>query len=167
MKSVINSVEGFLFLPELILFAQVMQTATNGVNKARNISDTHSQKGKILIVTVEGDVHDIGKTIVVSLFKANGFEVLDLGRDVATDKIIEEAVSFDADIIGTSALLATTMARQKSLEQNLKKSGLKKRFKAMVGSAPCTQRWADRIGSDAYAQDAADGVRKAAALLGT
>ncbi|MCJ7630025.1 MAG: cobalamin-dependent protein [Longimicrobiales bacterium] len=119
----------------------------------------------MVIATVEGDVHDIGKTIVVSLLKANGFEVNDLGRDVSVARLIEEADKFDANIIGTSALLTTTMGAQKQLEEELKKAGLKGRFKTMVGGAPVTQRWAQRIGADAFAEDAIEAVKKAKALL--
>jgi trimethylamine corrinoid protein len=114
---------------------------------------------------VKGDVHDIGKCIVVSLFKANGFNVYDLGRDVPTEKIIEEALKHKVDIIGTSALLTTTMIHQKELEEALKKAGLRERFKTIVGGAPVTPRWATRIGADAYAEDAQDGVEKVKALL--
>ncbi len=121
--------------------------------------------GKVVIGTIEGDVHDIGKTIVVSLFNANGFDVLDLGRDVPIGRFIEEAEKFGADIIGSSTLLTTTMAGQKKLEQELKNAGLKEKYKTIVGGAPVTQRWADRIGADAYAQDAGDGVKKAKQLL--
>jgi len=119
----------------------------------------------VIIATVEGDVHDIGKTIVASLLKANGFVVKDLGRDVAMARLIEEADRFDANIIGTSALLTTTMGAQKQLEEELKKAGLKDRFKTMVGGAPVTQRWAKRIGADAFAENAIEAVNKAKALL--
>jgi trimethylamine corrinoid protein len=122
--------------------------------------------GKILLGTVEGDVHDIGKTIVVALFKANGFDVIDLGRDVSVDRFIDEAERSDVDIIGTSTLLTTTMEVQQQLEQELKKAGLKGKYKTIVGGAPVTQRWADRIGADAYALDAGDGVRQVKRLLG-
>ena len=114
---------------------------------------------------MQGDVHDIGKTIVVALFKANGFDVLDLGRDVPNDKIIEEAEKFGADIIGTSTLLTTTMVLQKELEEELKRAGLRDKYKTIIGGAPVTQRWADRIGADAYAHDASDGVKKLKELL--
>ena len=119
----------------------------------------------MLIATVQGDVHDIGKCIVVSLMQANGFEVIDMGRDVANDKIIAKAVEMEVDIIGTSALLTTTMPRQKELEAALKKAGLRERFKTIVGGAPVTPRWATRIGADAYAEDAQDAVNKALSLL--
>jgi trimethylamine corrinoid protein len=159
--------KGRLFLPELIIAAEAMRQVTDVINGALEAVGTISKKaGKILMATVQGDVHDIGKTIVVSLFKANGFEVLDLGRDVPNEKIIEEAVRFEADIIGTSALLTTTMPAQQKLEKELKKAGLKEKIKTIVGGAPVTQRWAQRIGADAYAQDASDGVLKAKLILG-
>jgi trimethylamine corrinoid protein len=97
--------------------------------------------------------------------RANGFDVFDLGRDVETDKIIEEAEKVDADIIGTSALLTTTMPKQKELEEALKSGGLRDRFKTVVGGAPVTPRWAARIGADAYAEDAQDGVLKVKELM--
>jgi trimethylamine corrinoid protein len=155
---------GRLFLPALIYSATAMEKATEIINAAIP-AEQEIVSGKVLVATVEGDVHDIGKTIVVSLFKANGFEVMDLGRDVGIDKIIDEAEKFGADIIGTSTLLTTTMVLQKELEQELKKAGLREKYKTIVGGAPVTQRWADRIGADAYAQDASDGVRKVKELL--
>jgi len=158
---------GQLFLPELMQAADTMKAATDIVNETlaeRGIIQRETA-ATVLIATVKGDVHDIGKCIVVSLFKANGFTVYDLGRDVPTEKIIEEAVKHNVDIIGTSALLTTTMNRQKELEETLKKAGLRDRFKTMVGGAPVTPRWAARIGADAYAEDAQDGVLKVKALL--
>ncbi len=156
---------GTLFLPELILSAAAMRDATEILNEAIPPGKGQPQ-GRFLIGTVEGDVHDIGKTIVVSLLKANGFEVRDLGRDVSTDKLISEADDFNADIIGTSSLLTTTMPAQKKLEEALKEAGLKGRFKTMVGGAPVTQRWAKRIGADAFAENAGDCVKQAKLLLG-
>jgi trimethylamine corrinoid protein len=154
---------GKLFLPELILAAGAMQKATDIINAA--IPDGAGQTvGRIVIGTVAGDVHDIGKTIVVALLKANGFEVMDLGRDVAVDRFIEEADKFKADIIGTSALLTTTMEEQKHLEVALKKADLKSRYKTMVGGAPVTSRWARRIGADAFAENASEAVRLAKEL---
>ena len=153
---------GEVFLPELILSAEVMKEAPI-LDAALQAEET--QKGKMLIATVEGDVHDIGKGIVVSLVKTQGIEVIDLGREVSVSTIIEKAVEYDVDIIGTSALLTTTITEQKKLEDTLRKEGLRDRFKTMVGGAPCTQRWADRIGADAYGEDAAEAVSKALALL--
>jgi trimethylamine corrinoid protein len=159
--------EGQLFLPELIMSATAMQGVMEIINKALEEKGAKQAKGKVVLGTVEGDLHDIGKTIVVSLLKANGLEVLDLGRDVPVDKFIEEAEAFDADIIGTSALLTTTMNVQKELEAALKEKGLKGKFKTVVGGAPVTERWAKKIGADAYASDATDGVRKIKELLTT
>jgi trimethylamine corrinoid protein len=157
---------GQLFLPELISAADTMKAVTDRVNASLTKEAAEKEKkGRVLIATVQGDVHDIGKCIVVSLMQANGFEVIDMGRDVANDKIIEKAVAVEADLIGTSALLTTTMPRQKELEAALKKAGLRDRFKTMVGGAPVTPRWATRIGADAYAEDAQDAVNKAQALL--
>ena len=155
---------GRLFLPALIYSATAMEKATAIINAAIP-AGKEMVSGRVIVATVEGDVHDIGKTIVVSLFKANGFEVMDLGRDVAIDKIIDEAEKFGANIIGTSTLLTTTMVVQKELEQELKKAGLRDKYKTVVGGAPVTQRWADRIGANAYAQDASDGVKKVKELL--
>lgn len=158
---------GQLFLPELITAADAMKAVTDMVNETiSNKVDKQKAKGTILIATVKGDVHDIGKCIVTSLFQANGFDVHDIGRDIDTDKIIEDAVNFNVDVIGTSALLTTTMPHQKDLEDKLKTKGLRDRFKTMVGGAPVTPRWATRIGADAYAEDAQDGVRKVEQLLG-
>ncbi len=157
--------QGECFLPELIQAADAMRIATEIINAAIP-AGKERRKGKIVLGTVEGDIHDIGKTIVVSLLKANGFEVYDLGRDIATEKFIEKAEEVGADIIGTSALLTTTMEGQRKLEQALKKAGLKGKYKTMIGGAPVTQRWADRIGADAYAEDAGEAVKKSKQLLG-
>ena len=157
---------GKLFIPGLVKSAEAMEKATAIINAAIP-QEQETVSGKLVIGTVEGDMHDIGKTIVISLFRANGFDVLDLGRDVPIARFIEEAEKFDADIIGSSTLLTTTMGVQKELEEELKKAGLKPRFKTIVGGAPVTQRWADRIGADAFAQDASDGVKKVKQLLDT
>jgi trimethylamine corrinoid protein len=155
---------GKLFIPGLVKSADAMEKATAIINAALP-REQETASGKIVIGTVEGDMHDIGKTIVVSLLRANGFEVLDLGRDVAPQRFIEEAEKFKADIIGSSTLLTTTMGVQRELEEELKKAGLKEKYKTIVGGAPVTRRWAKRIGADAFAQDAGDGVNKVKQLL--
>jgi trimethylamine corrinoid protein len=156
--------KGKLFIPMLIRSAIAMEKATEIINAAIPQGQEIAQ-GKVVLGTVQGDVHDIGKTIVVALFKANGFDVLDLGRDVPNGKIIEEAEKFGANVIGTSTLLTTTMVLQKELEEELKTAGLREKYKTIIGGAPVTQRWADRIGADAYAHDASDGVKKLKELL--
>jgi len=157
--------EGQLFLPELIMSAAAMQGVIEIIDAALEKQGKKQVRGKVVIGTVEGDLHDIGKTIVVSLLRANGFEVNDLGRDVPVDRFIQEAETFGADVIGTSALLTTTMTVQKDLEEKLVQKGLKGKYKTIVGGAPVTERWAKRIGADAYAADATDGVRKIKELL--
>jgi trimethylamine corrinoid protein len=155
---------GELFLPELILSAEAMKVAADILNAA--LPKGAKKRGKVVMGTAQGDIHDIGKSMVVSFLQANGFEVYDVGRDVEMQKFIDKAQEVDADIIGMSALLTTTMSGQKTLIEELKKAGLRDRFKVMVGGAPATQRWADRIGADAYGVDAADAAEKAKKLLG-
>ena len=155
---------GTLFLPGLVQSADVMKTVTDLVNEALPEKEAEKQ-GVVVIGTVKGDIHDIGKGIVVALLRANGLIVHDIGRDVDTEKFIEEAVKVDADVIGTSTLLTTTMGHQKELEQELKKAGLRDKIKTIVGGAPVTGRWAAKIGADAYAEDAQDSVVKIKELI--
>jgi trimethylamine corrinoid protein len=158
---------GELFLPELLIAAGAMKAVTDLINETLpEAAQALHKGGSVLIGTVAGDSHDIGKSIVVSLLRANGVTVHDLGRDVAIEAIIEKATELDVDIIGTSALLTTTMIEQRKLEEELKKAGLRDRFKTIVGGAPVTARWATRIGADAYAEDAQDAVKTVNQLLG-
>jgi trimethylamine corrinoid protein len=158
--------EGVVFLPQLMMTADVMQKVSA---VADNYQKEHGQavekKGVMVLATVSGDVHDIGKGIVVSLVRSQGIEVIDLGRDVSVEDIIAAAEEHNADLIGTSALLTTTMTEQKKLEDMLREKGIRDKYKTMVGGAPATQRWADKIGADAYAEDAGEGVTKALAFL--
>jgi len=154
---------GELFLPELMMSADAMAGATEVTNAALE-GEAAQVKGRIVIGTVQGDVHDIGKAIVIAYLKANGYEVSDLGRDVPAASFIERAKAENADVIGMSALLTTTMEEQRKVIKTIKAEGLS--YKTVVGGAPCTQRWADQIGADAYAEDANDGVKKIDALLG-
>lgn len=124
---------GELFLPELIQCAEIMKSVSGMLNEAISV-ERREAAGRVVIATVEGDIHDIGKGIVVSLMRACGLEVHDLGRDVPAETIIRKAVELDADVIGTSALLTTTMAGQKELEEALRKAGLRERFITIVGS---------------------------------
>jgi trimethylamine corrinoid protein len=154
---------GEVFLPELMLAAQAMDAATRVCNAAM-VGGAAEKKGSVIVGTVQGDVHDIGKAIVIAYLKAHGYEVTDCGRDVPAETFIARAQEAGADVIGMSALLTTTMEEQKKVIARIKAAGLP--YKTVVGGAPCTQRWADQIGADAYAEDAADGVRKIDALLG-
>ena len=154
---------GEVFLPELMMSADAMAGATEVTNAALE-GEAAEAKGVMVIGTVQGDVHDIGKAIVIAYLKANGYEVTDLGRDVSADTFIDKAKELNADVIGMSALLTTTMEEQKKVIKVIKDEGLS--FKTVVGGAPATQRWADQIGADAYAEDANDGVKKINELLG-
>lgn len=155
---------GELFLPELIQASEAVKKGTDILNAA---IEGHEEKvkGKVLIATVEGDIHDIGKAIVVSLLVANGLDVVDMGRDVPVADIIARAEEFNADVIGTSALLTTTMVKQQELEKALVKEGLRSKYKTIVGGAPVTVRWAEKIGADAYAENAGEGVNKIVRLI--
>lgn len=158
---------GEVFLPELIFATEVMEIVTKRVDEELAAKGgSIAKKGIAVFGTVEGDVHDIGKGICVSMLKASGFEVYDLGREVPADAFIEKAEEVGADIIGTSALLTTTMAVQQELEEKLAARGLKDKYKTMVGGAPVTARWAEKIGATAYSEDATDCCNVAAKLVG-
>ncbi len=148
---------GEVFLPELIFAAEVMKTVSAEIESKMEIP-ADSSNGVLVIGTVEGDVHDIGKGIVASLVKTNGVEVHDLGREVPAQQFVDAAIEYNADFVGSSALLTTTMTVQKDIEEALKEAGIRDKVKTMVGGAPVTNRWADKIGADAYCEDASDTV---------
>ena len=158
--------KGRMFLPELMLAADAMKAVSEVVNaEVEKAGKSVEKRGVMVLATVQGDVHDIGKGIVASLIKTQGIDVIDMGRDVPAQAIIDKAVEVDADLIGTSALLTTTMGEMKVLEELLKSQDLKKKFKTLIGGAPDTERFAKRIGADAYGEDASEAVEKAMALL--
>lgn len=157
---------GEAFLPELIFASEVMKLAADAVDEELASGDvTAEKKGTLVIGTVEGDVHDIGKGICVSMLKASGIEVYDLGREVSASTFVEKAKEVNADIIASSALLTTTMPVQREIEELLEKEGLKGKIKTMVGGAPVTQEWANKIGATAYSEDAVECVETALRLL--
>ncbi|MBR0598808.1 cobalamin-dependent protein [Clostridiales bacterium BAD-6] len=155
---------GQLSLPELIFSTEVMKKVIDLV-EAHTGMGKEKVKGKVLIATVDGDVHEIGKGMVASTMKSYGIEVIDIGREVPVETIIEKAEEYGVDIIGTSALLTSTLKEQKKLEDALREMGLRNKYKTMVGGAPCTLRWAKRIGADAYSEDAVEAAKKALELL--
>lgn len=147
--------EGEVFLPELIVASEAMKLVTERVES--ELSETGGKierKGTIVIGTVQDDVHDIGKTICASMLKSSGFDVFDLGKQVPLNDFIEKAKQVGADIIGSSALLTTTMEHQKTIEELLVENGMKGKVKTMIGGAPVSQNWADQIGADGYSSDA-------------
>lgn len=123
------------------------------------------RKGTIVLGTVEGDIHDLGKNIVVMMLKAEGFQVSDLGKDVKTDTFIKTAREVDADIIGVSSLMTTTMPYQRDLIEELTRLGLRDRFMVIVGGGPVNREWADRIGADGYGKDASETVKEVDRLM--
>ena len=158
---------GALSLPELIYAAEVMKSVTNTILDLLNENErpVPEKRGRILLATVAGDVHDIGKGIVASTLRTAGFEVIDLGCEGPVETIIEEARRYKADIIGTSALLTSTMTEQKKLEKLLMETGEKASGITMVGGAPCTPRWAKKIGAGGYSEDAIEAVKVALQLM--
>lgn len=157
---------GEIFLPELIFATEVMGVVSARVDEELAAKGEESVGGgKMIMATVEGDVHDIGKGICVSMLKSCGIEVHDLGREVPADTIIEKAEELGVDIIGTSALLTTTMTVQQEIEEKLKEKGLRDKYITMVGGSPVTQRWAEKIGATAYSEDASECCSTALELL--
>jgi trimethylamine corrinoid protein len=156
---------GDLSIPELIHFSFIVKDVLEKIYGHSKLS-SGEPLGKILIATVEGDIHDIGKIIIATGFKLAGFQVIDLGRDVAASKIVEEAKKQEVDIIATSALLTTTLMEQKKVERLLRQKGMKDQYKTLVGGAPCTPRWARKIGADGYAADVLEAVKTAKEMMG-
>ncbi len=149
-----------IFLPELTLGADAMKAGVAVLEKALNAQGGKLEtKGVVVVGTVEGDIHDIGKSVVATLLQANGYEVHDLGVDVPSPRIIEAAESHNADIIALSALLSTTMLYQRDVIELLKNKGTRDKYYILVGGAPVTQAWADQIGADGFAHDAFEAVQ--------
>jgi 5-methyltetrahydrofolate--homocysteine methyltransferase len=151
-----------VFLPQVMQSAETMQAAFARLKQELKGADMVSA-GRILMATVEGDIHDIGKNIVCTLLENHGFEVIDLGKNVAADRIVAEAVSRQVDAVGLSALMTTTMAEMETVLARLNDAGVK--TFTMVGGAVVTQEYADRIGADLYAKDAMEAVARIKALL--
>jgi corrinoid protein of di/trimethylamine methyltransferase len=158
---------GAMFLPDLVQAAEAMKAAVAVLEPemARRGSSRHTL-GRVVIGTVEGDIHDIGKTLVATMLSASGFEVYDLGVSVPLQKFVDKASEVGADIVGLSALLTTTMVKQRKIIEDLAKAGLRPKVKVMVGGAPVTRGWADEIGADGYSEDAMGAVAVAKQLMG-
>lgn len=157
---------GEYFLPHLIISA-------SGMKKAMEILKPHLQSrnqeikkaGTVVIGTVQGDIHEIGKTLVATILSANGFEVHDLGVDVSIDKFIEAVREHNANVVGLSALLTTTMTAQRDIIEALKEHGLREKVKVIIGGAPVNKDWAEKIGADGFADDAMRAVAVLKELL--
>ena len=159
--------EGEYFLPELMRSAEAMKGAMAILTPHLSQGESEQRSlGKVVIGTIEGDIHDIGKTLVASMMTAEGFEVYDLGADVPITVFIDKAVEVDAQLICISALLTTTMVGQKRLIEELVKRNIRDKFKILLGGAPVSKNWVKEIGADGTAENAIGAVRIAKELLG-
>jgi len=158
---------GDLFLPDMMLAARAMERAV-AVLEPEMLARSSQRKvlGRVVLGTVKGDIHEIGKNLVAMMLTANGFEVHDLGVDVAPERFVEKAKEIDATMVGVSALLTTTMTGQRAVVTALAEAGLRERVKVIVGGAPVTRAWADEIGADGYGEDAVGAVTLARELVG-
>ena len=157
--------EGEYYLPELIIGADVLKSALAILEPALLEGQQREVVGRVVLGTVQGDLHEIGKTLVGTILTANGFKVLDIGVDNSTEAFIAAVKEIDADIVGASALLTTTMGQQKKLIEALQQAGLRERVKVMVGGAPVTAKYAEDIGADGYAEDAISALDLAYRLM--
>jgi trimethylamine corrinoid protein len=157
--------EGEYFLPELMRGAQIIQNCLNLIIPHLKKGSEEVSKGKVVIATIEGDIHSIGKTIVGTMLRAYGYEVYDLGADVPAEKIVDIAIEKKADIIGVSALLTTTMFGQKKIIEILKERNMIDRFKVILGGAPVTKSWVKECNADGFAENAIDAVKLVRSLL--
>ncbi len=158
---------GEIFLPDLILSSEAMKAASDIFEQELKKSGQSIQAtgGKLVIGTVKGDIHDIGKTLVSTLFKGAGFTVIDLGVDVPTEKFIEAVQEHRPDILGLSSLLTTSAIEQKKVLDTLHESGLRSEVKVMVGGGAVTEQWSSEIEADEYGGDAREAVDRACSLL--
>ena len=158
---------GEMFLPDLVLAGEAMKAAVAVLEpEMAKRGAVRQMLGTVVIGTVEGDIHDIGKTLVATMLSASGFQVFDLGVDVAVHIFVEKARQVGADIVGLSALLTTTMTKQKDVIEALDDVGLRPKVKVIVGGAPVTSGWAEEIGADGFSEDAIGAVALAKRLLG-
>jgi len=147
-----------LFLTDLMMAGDTMKVALE-ILLPKIPKEKISTKGKIVIGTVKGDIHDIGKNIVSAMLTASGFEVYDIGKDVSASKFLEEAEKVKADIIGASALMTTTMPALKDLIDYIKAKNLRNKYKIIIGGGPVTKEYAEEIGADAYAENAVEAIK--------
>ena len=159
--------KGEAFLPELVMAGEAMKAAVATLEpELLKLGEAREVMGRVVLATVEGDIHEIGKTLVGTMLSASGFDVFDIGVDAPAEKIIGKALEVDAQIIGMSALLTTTMVRQREVIEELDKEGLRPRIRVLVGGAPITKDWAEKIKADGTSEDAVGAVKLAKQLLG-
>jgi corrinoid protein of di/trimethylamine methyltransferase len=156
---------GEYFLPDLIIGGEAMKSALAVLEPALVEGRQRQVLGRVVLGTVEGDLHEIGKTLVATLLTANGFQVTDIGIDRSAADFVAAVKETEATIVGASALLTTTMPQQQKIVDALKEAGLRDRVKVMVGGAPVTAGWAEKVGADGYAEDAISAVSLAKNLV--
>lgn len=154
-----------MFLPEMVASADAMEAGL-GVLEPHFEGDEGSKKGKVLIGTVQGDIHDIGKNIVIALLKVNGFEVADIGRDIPSTEFVDKAIELGSQIIGLSGLLTTSMPMMRDVIQMLEDDGVRDQYKVIIGGGPTSQEYADEIGADGYGESAFSAVELCSQLIG-
>lgn len=156
--------EGDYFLPDVLMCVKAYDNSFK-IILPKLKEGSYTSRGKVLLGTVEGDIHEIGKNILFALLQGNGFDVLDLGVNVKADAFLAKAREWSPDIIGMSALLSTTMPAMKETIEVFTRAGLRKNYKFIIGGAPLSQRYADEIGADGYGEDAQSGVELVKRLL--
>jgi len=156
---------GEVFLPGLLIASEAMTGAVEILEAALPQDKRQEKLAVIVIGTIEGDIHDIGKGIIVTMLRVYGFEVHDLGRDVPIDVFVKKAQELNADVVGSSAMMTTTQVGQKKLEAALKEAGLRDKVKTMVGGAVATDHWAKRIGADLFGETPQDTIDKLKKIL--
>ncbi len=157
--------KGLIFVPQMLRSAKTMQECTKLLKPFFKEGDVTS-KGKVLLGTVKGDLHDIGKNLVAMMMEGAGFTITDLGVGVSPEKFVQKVQELKPDIVGMSALLSTTMPAMPQTIEALEKAGLRDKVKVMIGGAPVTEKYAQKIKADSYASDAGSAVSKAKKLLG-
>jgi trimethylamine corrinoid protein len=158
---------GEVFLPHLVMGGEAMKAAIAVLEP--ELAKRQQQRrvlGKVVIGTVAGDIHEIGKSLVATMLSANGFQVFDLGVDVPVSTFVEKAAEVEADIVGLSALLTTTMLNQGKVIESFQEAGLREEVKVIVGGAPVSQSWAEEIRADGYSENAVGAVALAKELMG-
>jgi trimethylamine corrinoid protein len=159
--------KGDAFLPELVMAGEAMKAAVAVLEPELARRGTERKVlGKVILCTVEGDIHEIGKTLVGTMLSSAGFKVFDLGVDVPVMKVVEKAREVGADIVAMSALLTTTMVHQKDVIEALEDIGIRSKIKVLVGGAPVTKEWVKQIGADGYSEDAIGAINVARQVLG-
>jgi corrinoid protein of di/trimethylamine methyltransferase len=157
---------GQMFLPDLLASAEAMKAAIKVLDpEMLKRGSQRETLGKVVLGTARGDIHDIGKNLVATILSASGFQIFDLGTSVTPEQFVAKAKEVDADIVGISALLTTTMAGQKAVIEALDRNGLRPRVKAIVGGAAVTSKWATEIGADGFSRNAIDALELAKNLM--